>query len=86
MTTENTSSLNDETRDAWNANAALWDERMGNDGNAFVNILQWPVIQPLLNVQAGQRILDIACGNGLYSRILYTKILLPENMLIIPIF
>lgn len=68
MTTDSTPSLNDETRDAWDANAALWDDRMGDKGNAFVNVLQWPVIQPLLNVQAGQRILDIACGNGLYSR------------------
>lgn len=63
-----THDLNEETRAAWDANAETWDARMGNEGNAFVNILQWPVIQPLLNVQPGQRILDIACGNGLYSR------------------
>jgi len=60
--------LNDETRAAWDANAETWDARMGDEGNAFVNVLQWPVIQPLLNVVAGQHILDIACGNGLYSR------------------
>src|SRR5258706_12586721 len=41
---------------------------MGDEGNDFVNLLQWPSIQPMLNVQLGQRILDIACGNGLYSR------------------
>lgn len=68
MTIDNNSSLNDETRAAWNANAAVWDAKMGNEGNAFVNVLQWPVIQPLLNVKAGQHILEIACGNGLYSR------------------
>ena len=60
--------LNAETRAAWDANAAIWDARMGDEGNTFVNILQWPVIQPLLNVKVGQHILDIACGNGLYWR------------------
>lgn len=60
--------LNEETRTAWDANAATWDQKMGNAGNDFVNILQWPVIQPLLNVTTGQHILDIACGNGLFSR------------------
>src|SRR5688572_24454228 len=64
----NDSSLNDETRAAWDANAGVWDARMGDEGNSFVNILQWPAIQPMLNVQPGQQILDIACGNGLYSR------------------
>ncbi len=61
-------SLNDETRAAWDANAEVWDARMADEGNAFVNVLQWPSIQPMLNIQPGQQILDIACGNGLYSR------------------
>jgi hypothetical protein len=26
-------SANDETRSAWNANAQIWDEKMGNDGS-----------------------------------------------------
>ena len=79
--TTNDLSLNDETRAAWDANAQGWDARMGDEGNAFVNVLQWPVIQPMLGVSEWskttvvggslthpQRILDIACGNGLYSR------------------
>lgn len=68
MPTTTNEELNEETRSAWNANAAVWDAKMGNEGNAFVNVLQWPVIRPLLNVQPGQHILEIACGNGLYSR------------------
>jgi 2-polyprenyl-3-methyl-5-hydroxy-6-metoxy-1,4-benzoquinol methylase len=64
----NISSLNEETRAAWDANAEMWDGRMGDEGNAFVNVLQWPVIQPMLEIKPGQHILDIACGNGLYSR------------------
>lgn len=59
---------NEETREAWNANARVWDARMGADGNDFFQVLQWPAITRLLNVQPGQKILDIACGNGLASR------------------
>jgi 2-polyprenyl-3-methyl-5-hydroxy-6-metoxy-1,4-benzoquinol methylase len=58
---------NEETRQAWDANAAFWDEKMG-EGNDFVNILQWPAILRLLEPQPGQRILDIATGNGLTAR------------------
>lgn len=59
---------NDRNRRAWDANAAVWDTRMADAGNDFVNLLQWPVIEPLLGLQPGQRALDIACGNGLFSR------------------
>lgn len=58
---------NEETRDSWDRNAAFWDERMG-EGNDFVNVLCWPRIERLLAVKPGERVLDIACGNGLTSR------------------
>ena len=58
---------NEETRHAWDANAAYWNEKMG-EGNDFVNILQWPAILRLLDPQPGQRILDIATVNGLTAR------------------
>ena len=58
---------NDETRRAWNQNASFWDERMG-DGNDFVNILEWPAIERLLDLKPGETVLDAACGNGLTSR------------------
>lgn len=61
-------SPNDETREVWNANAEIWDAKMADTGNDFVNILQWPVIEPLLDIQPEQHLLDIACGNGLFSR------------------
>jgi 2-polyprenyl-3-methyl-5-hydroxy-6-metoxy-1,4-benzoquinol methylase len=59
---------NEETRAAWNANAAFWDARMGDTGNDFVNQLVWPAAQRLLNLQPAEHVLDIGCGNGLYSR------------------
>jgi 2-polyprenyl-3-methyl-5-hydroxy-6-metoxy-1,4-benzoquinol methylase len=51
----------------WNHNAAFWDERMG-EGNDFVEVLVWPATMRLLAVQPQERVLDVACGNGLSSR------------------
>jgi 2-polyprenyl-3-methyl-5-hydroxy-6-metoxy-1,4-benzoquinol methylase len=54
---------------AWETNAAFWDERMG-EGNDFFNILLWPAVEKLLQPTPGERLLDIACGNGITSRLL----------------
>ncbi len=58
---------NKQAREAWNRNAALWDERMG-EGNDWVEYLSWPATERLLELQPREQILDIACGNGLTSR------------------
>jgi len=63
-----TSDPNQISQEAWDANAEHWDARMGDDGNDFFNVLCWPVLASFLDVQPDQRILDIACGNGLASR------------------
>src|SRR5262245_17884888 len=63
----NTSRANEDTRQAWNQNAAFWDEHMG-EGNDFVEVLIWPTTEKLLALRPGERVLDIACGNGLTSR------------------
>jgi len=52
---------------AWNANAEFWDERMA-EGNEFFNVLVWPAVERLLRPCAGERLLDVACGNGVTSR------------------
>jgi 2-polyprenyl-3-methyl-5-hydroxy-6-metoxy-1,4-benzoquinol methylase len=67
METMDSASANEETRDAWNENADFWDERMG-EGNDFVEVLIWPPTVRLLDLRAGERVLDVACGNGLTSR------------------
>jgi 2-polyprenyl-3-methyl-5-hydroxy-6-metoxy-1,4-benzoquinol methylase len=67
MRREELQQANEETRQAWNENAAFWDERMG-EGNDFVEVLIWPATKRLLALEPGERILDIACGNGLTSR------------------
>src|SRR6185436_17007779 len=75
---------NEISRQAWDANAEHWDERMGDDGNDFFNLLCWPALASFLDASTSgqanavplvsaerlkdQHILDIACGNGLTSR------------------
>lgn len=58
---------NEETRRVWNVNASFWDQRMG-EGNDFVDLLTWPSTERLLRIRPDERVLDIACGNGLTSR------------------
>jgi 2-polyprenyl-3-methyl-5-hydroxy-6-metoxy-1,4-benzoquinol methylase len=58
---------NTQAKDAWNRNAEFWNERMG-EGNDFFNVLLWPAVEKLLEPQPGERLLDVACGNGLTSR------------------
>jgi 2-polyprenyl-3-methyl-5-hydroxy-6-metoxy-1,4-benzoquinol methylase len=62
---------NTQAIDAWNRNAEFWNEHMG-EGNDFFNILLWPTVERLLRPQPGERLLDVACGNGLTSRRLAT--------------
>src|SRR5262249_38304668 len=59
--------LNQEVRDIWNQNASFWDERMG-EGNTFHRTLIEPTQERLLDVRTGQRIVDLACGNGQFAR------------------
>ena len=70
MTAENTSQpsdLNEETRSIWDQKAAFWDDKMG-DGNDFQRILTGPASERLLNLQPGETVIEIACGNGVFTR------------------
>ena len=57
----------EESRNAWNANAEFWDEQMGDASNEFHRTVVRPGVSRLLNVQPGDFVLDVACGNGNYS-------------------
>ncbi|MGH3090440.1 MAG: class I SAM-dependent methyltransferase [Rubrobacteraceae bacterium] len=59
--------FNREARELWDAKAAYWDENMG-EGNLFQRELIGPATERLLEIKSGQKILDIACGNGVTSR------------------
>ena len=58
---------NETSRRIWDTNAAFWNRQMG-EGNDFVNYLIWPATERLLELKAGEEVLDIACGNGFASR------------------
>lgn len=60
--------LNAQTREAWNRNATFWDEYMGEEGNDFQRLLVWEQTERLLAVRAGERVLDMGCGNGNFAR------------------
>jgi SAM-dependent methyltransferase len=57
----------DENRRIWNVNARWWDDRIG-DGNDFQTLLIEPASERLLDVVAGDTILDAACGAGRFAR------------------
>ena len=58
---------NAQVQRAWDANAKFWDQRMA-EGNAFFKTLLWPATERLLQPVPGDRLLDVACGNGVTSR------------------
>ena len=58
---------NDAVRDIWDANAAFWDERMG-EGNLFHSTLVGPSAERLLDLQPGESVIEFGAGNGQFSR------------------
>jgi len=56
-----------EVRDIWNRNAGFWNQAMG-EGNRFHRLLVEPIMENLLAVCRDQHILDLACGQGYFSK------------------
>ena len=59
--------LHDEVRSTWDELAAFWDERM-EAGLTWQRHLIQPAVERLLRLQPGERVLEIACGNGEFAR------------------
>jgi 2-polyprenyl-3-methyl-5-hydroxy-6-metoxy-1,4-benzoquinol methylase len=68
MSEESHQALNREAREIWNQKAAFWDGQYGDEGNRFHRLLVAPAVERLLEVRPDERVLDIACGNGVVSR------------------
>ena len=66
--THDTAALTQESRAIWNAKAAFWDERMGDEGNSYQRLLVGPATERLLALLPDERVLDVGCGNGVMAR------------------
>jgi 2-polyprenyl-3-methyl-5-hydroxy-6-metoxy-1,4-benzoquinol methylase len=64
---ERTQALNTETQAIWDTLAPFCDERMG-EGNQFQRLLVGPASERLLELRPDEVVLEIACGNGVFSR------------------
>jgi ubiquinone/menaquinone biosynthesis C-methylase UbiE len=60
--------LNEEGRALWDGKATFWDALHGEAGNRFHQQIIGPAVERLLECQPGDRVLDIACGNGALAR------------------
>ncbi len=56
------------SNEEWEKQADIWDSRMGEEGNDFHLELVRPAVDELLDPKRGEVILDVGCGNGIYSR------------------
>ena len=59
---------NVESLNAWEANADFWDSKMGDESNTFHRDLVRPNTERLLCIKNDDFVLDIACGNGNFSK------------------
>jgi ubiquinone/menaquinone biosynthesis C-methylase UbiE len=62
-----TEPTNDDVRGAWDALAPFWDEQM-QAGKTWQRTLIQPPVERLLDLRPGERVLELACGNGEFSR------------------
>ena len=58
----------DRTTVDWEQMAAWWDEAQGDEGDLWHRTLIDPTLLRVLGSVEGQRVLDLACGNGYLSR------------------
>jgi 2-polyprenyl-3-methyl-5-hydroxy-6-metoxy-1,4-benzoquinol methylase len=65
---QRSTALNAEGRQQWDQKAAFWDALHGSSGNRFHRELIEPAVLRLLDVQSGETVLDVACGNGVLAR------------------
>lgn len=68
LSQEEITTLNQESQSIWEQKAGFWDDYVGAEGNQFHRELVAPAVRRLLNIQPDERVLDVACGNGQFTR------------------
>jgi ubiquinone/menaquinone biosynthesis C-methylase UbiE len=58
---------NDDVREVWDRLAAWWDGKM-EAGETWQRVLIQPPVERLLSLRPGERVLELACGNGEFAR------------------
>jgi SAM-dependent methyltransferase len=58
---------NDDVRAAWDENASYWDARLVQP-DSWQQTIVFPVVLGLLDLAPGERVLEVACGNGLLAQ------------------
>jgi len=58
---------NDDVRAPWDAMASYWDEKMEANKTWQQGLVE-PAVARVLDLRAGERVLELACGNGRFSR------------------
>jgi 2-polyprenyl-3-methyl-5-hydroxy-6-metoxy-1,4-benzoquinol methylase len=59
--------LLEESRNIWDTNAEAWDAKIGGGGGWQTTLIA-PMVERMLEIRPGERVLDLACGNGIFSR------------------
>ncbi|TYQ18405.1 UNVERIFIED_CONTAM: methyltransferase family protein [Acetivibrio alkalicellulosi] len=60
--------MSEGSKKRWEQNADFWDEKMGEHSNRFHREIIRPDTERLLSIKQNDRVLDIACGNGNFSK------------------
>lgn len=60
-------------RTDWGDVAEWYDELVGAEGSEYHRQIVFPGVLRLLGDVAGQRVLDVACGQGVFSRLLHER-------------
>lgn len=68
MTRSEDVSIDQSSQAVWDRKAGFWDDAIGAEGNIFHQTLVAPAVKRLLEIGNDERVLDVACGNGQFSR------------------
>lgn len=68
MSSNDVAEINRESQKIWEQKAGFWDDQVGADGNDFHQMLVAPAVRRLLDAKPDDYVLDVACGNGQFSR------------------